>query len=457
MHPEPPSSRPATGEIPIPPLDACAAAAIESGPDPETAPGPGTGTGAGPRRGARPGTVGLGLAVFAVLMIAVNLRPGAASVGPLLDGISASLGVGQTYSGLLTALPGICFGAFGLLAVPIGERLGLTGAIVVGFIGAVVGLLLRPATGSPVLFVLLSVLVLAGPALANVLVPAWIKRHGGDRTVMLMTMYTITLAIGGTLGALFAVPLRTPGAEGWRDSLATWGYLGVIPVLVWVVVLTRTGHDFPPHAPGGALRGSLWRSRTAVALTVVFGLQSMNAYVQMGWLPLILQDAGIGPAAAGALASLVSACGIVGGLLLPSVIARSRHLPLIMLILGAVTAAGWAGLLIAPSSLALLWVLLLGVGGFLFSASIALIPARSRDARVTARLSGMVQPIGYVLAALGPFAVGTVHELRGDWTAILLALALIALVMGVVGMCAAAPRMVDDELAAAQAARQARP
>lgn len=48
------------------------------------------------------------------------------------------------------------------------------------------------------------------------------------------------------------------------------------------------------------------------------------------------------------------------------------------------------------------------------------------------------------------------HELRGDWTAILLALALIALVMGVVGM-RAAPRMVDDELAAAQAAREDRP
>ncbi|MOA55718.1 putative transporter YycB [compost metagenome] len=43
---------------------------------------------------------------------------------------------------------------------------------------------------------------------------------------------------------------------------------------------------------------------------------------------------------------------------------------------------------------------------------------RSRDAHVAANLSGMAQGVGYTLAAMGPFLVGVVHDLTGDWNAV---------------------------------------
>lgn len=196
---------------------------------------------------------------------------------------------------------------------------------------------------------------------------------------------------------------------------------------------------------------SLLRSPTALALTAAFGLQSMTAYVQMGWLPRIYADAGLPAATAGVLTALIAALGIIGGFLMPTAVARSRHLVAIIGALGVITAAGYAGLLVAPAGEAICWALLLGIGGWIFPASIALIPARSTDPLVTARLSGMVQPLGYVLAAIGPFAVGALHERTAGWSVVLLGLIAAALAMGVLGMRAARPGTVDQELAGAMA------
>ncbi|GAA1310406.1 MFS transporter [Brachybacterium tyrofermentans] len=387
------------------------------------------------------------LAVLAVGVIAVNLRPGATSIGPLMEDIVGAFGQGAIASGLLTALPCIAFGVFGFLAVPISRRLGLTGTIVASFVLVALGLLLRPAASSFGMFLALSLLVLIGPALGNVVVPAWIKQHGGLRTVGLMTLYSVTLAIGGSAGAAFAVPLAGGAADGWRDSLQFWGMVAVVPVVVWAVALTRTGHDFPPAPPSGDLPGSLLRSPTAIALTVMFGVQSTNAYTQFGMLPQILTSSGLTPTRAGFIIAVISGWGIVGGLVMPTVISRFRRLPWLVAGFGVLTTIGYLGFWLAPAASPLLWACILGIGGFAFPTAIALLPARTRSARVTARLAGMAQPLGYVFAAIGPIAAGALLDTTGSVPAVLLFLALTGIVLAVAGYRAALPRMVDDEIA----------
>ena len=48
---------------------------------------------------------------------------------------------------------------------------------------------------------------------------------------------------------------------------------------------------------------------------MLFGVQSMHAYVQFGWLPQIYRDAGISASSAGALQALLSSVGILGALI----------------------------------------------------------------------------------------------------------------------------------------------
>lgn len=398
-----------------------------------------------PRSRRRP--LGAVLVVIAVLAVGVNLRPGATSVGPLMEDVVAAYGQGAFASGLLTALPPLAFGALGLLAVPLSRRLGLTGAVLASFAVVAVGLLLRPTVGAFALFVALSVLGLLGPALGNVLVPAWIKVHGGARTVGLMTLYSVVLALGGSAGSALAVPLAGPGAEGWERSLQVWGLVIAVPVVVWGVALLRTGHDFPPAPPRGQIGGSLLRSPTAIALTVMFALQSLNAYTQFGMLPQILTDAGISAARAGVLVAVIAGWGLVGGLVMPTVIARERGLPWIVGAFGLLTAGGYVGLLLAPGISPLLWACVLGLGGFAFPTAIALLPARTRSPLVTARLSGMVQPIGYLLAALGPITAGALLGVTGSSAVVLWFLVGTGLLLSVAGFRAGLPRLVDREIA----------
>ena len=114
-----------------------------------------------------------------VCLTALNLRSGIASVAPVLGQIQDFFGISSGQAGLLTALPGLCFAAMGLAAVPIARRVGLSRTLAGGTVALVVGLGLRPWVSSFSLFVALTLCVVAGIALANVLLPAWIKQHAG--------------------------------------------------------------------------------------------------------------------------------------------------------------------------------------------------------------------------------------------------------------------------------------
>jgi len=394
----------------------------------------------------RAGVLPFALLVAAIVLVSLNLRPGASSVGPVLQEVRDGLGMSAGAAGVVTGLPGLCFGLVGALAVGFARRVGMTAGIAIGLAVAATGLLLRATTDSVALFLILTVVALAGMALGNVLVPAWIKSQG--HTVVLMTIYGTGLVLGGTLGSLFTAPV-TEATDSWRVALGMWGgpIVLAVPLWLWLVVRVRrnpTEHDVHGPAPGGRMI----HSPTAVALTFLFGIQSMHAYVQFGWLPQIYRDAGLSASTAGLLQGLLSSVGIAGALLMPTVIARNRGLRGWMITFGVLLTLGYAGLLTAPATVPWLWALMLGTSGLAFPTAIALITARTRHPAVTAQLSGFVQPVGYALAAIGPFGVGLIHDATGDWNLVLVLLMATGLPLALAGVRLARPTYVDDELGA---------
>ncbi|MCC9198574.1 MFS transporter [Arthrobacter sp. zg-Y820] len=419
---------------------------------------------AGRRAAAAPLTLWAAAAV--VVLVALNLRAGATSVGPVLAELQSALGMGSALAGVLTALPGLTFAVVGALAVALARRAGLNGTIAAGVAIVAAGLLLRSVVDSAVPFLLLTALAFAGMAVGNILVPAFIKRHGGTRTALLNSVYGTTLAVGATLPLLIAAPLAASGPDGWQVSLRVWGATALVAVVPWTVIAFRgrrsrtesTGTDGGTEglasAPDGGTAGlasdggrlRLTSSRTAVALCVYFGVQSMNAYVQFGWVAQIYRDAGLSQTQAGFMMAIIAALGIPGGLIMPALVARAPGLRFYVAALAAATGAGYLGLLLAPDTVPWLWALLLGAGGFAFPTALALITGRSRDPRVTAELSGFCQPVGYLLAAVGPFAIGALHAATESWALPLIILIGFSVAMAAAGVAAAAPRFVDDQL-----------
>ncbi len=385
------------------------------------------------------------LVVAAVALVSVNLRPGATSLGPLLQEVRATLGLGSTLAGVLTALPGFAFAVAGGAAVGLARRVGVSAGITLGVLAVVVTLVTRVLTDSAAVFLVLTAIGLAGMGLGNVLVPAWIKRHSRDGGVRLMTVYGMGLTVGGTLGPLLAAPVAAVAPGEWRGALGMWGLVALTALVPWVVISLRD--RVHRRSAGENPTSRIRHSPTAIALTVLFGVQSTNAYVQFGWLPQIYRDAGLSAGSAGAYTSIVAGLGIVGGLMMPTVIARSRDLSAWMVGFGVLAVAGYLGLLVAPAAAPWLWATLLGLSGFAFPTAISLITARTRDPHVTAQLSGFVQPIGYLVAGVGPFVVGVLHEATGGWTAALLLLMATGVGITLSGLRVARPVFVDDEVA----------
>ncbi|MBL0749717.1 MFS transporter [Nocardioides baculatus] len=382
--------------------------------------------------------------VAAVVLVSINLRPGASSPGPVLEEVRDGLGMSAGVAGAMTGLPGLCFGVVGALAVGFARRVGMTAGIAIGLAAGAAGLLLRVATDSVPLFLVLTVVALSGMAVGNVLVPAWVKAHG--HAVVLMTVYGTGLVVGATMSVIVTAPV-TEATDSWQAGLAVWGMLLAVAVPLWAWLALRERRSPAEHSVSGdAPSGRVVHSPTAVALTVLFGVQSMHAYVQFGWVPTIYRDAGLSASHAGALQGLLSAVGIAGALAMPSVIARGRGLRPLMVAFGLTLAVGYTGLMIAPATVPWLWAFSLGFSGLAFPTAIALITARTRHPSVTAQLSGFVQPIGYALAAIGPFAVGLVHEATDGWTLVLVLLALTSVPLTLAGLRVARPAYVDDEI-----------
>ncbi len=388
--------------------------------------------------------VPFGVLLAAVVLVSINLRPGASSPGPILEEVREGLGMSAAVAGAMTGLPGLCFGLVGALAVGFARRVGMTAGIAIGLAAAAAGLLLRVTTDSVPLFLLFTVVALAGMAVGNVLVPAWIKSHG--HAVVLMTVYGTGLVMGGTIGSLATAPVT--GATGsWQTGLGMWGLLILVSLPLWAWLTLRAYRNPTDHTVDGeAPTGRVAHSPTAIALTVLFGVQAMHAYVQFGWLPQIYRDAGISASSAGALQALLSGVGVLGALAMPSVIARGRGLRPLMVSFGVMLALGYGGLLVAPATVPWLWALMLGLSGLAFPTAIALITARTRHPSVTAQLSGFVQPVGYALAAIGPFVVGLVHEATGGWSLVIVLLMLTSVPLTLAGLRVARPTYVDDEI-----------
>ncbi|MDN6440204.1 MAG: MFS transporter [Corynebacterium nuruki] len=410
-------------------------------------------------------SIPVALAVIVVAVAAVNLRAGIASLGPVLDDVLDAFGASGSLAGAITAMPGVFFGIMGLAAVPLASRLGLSRSLFLGMVFTLVGLAVRPWVGNIAVFLVLTACVVGGIALGNVLLPAWVKTHGGRHAVALMTIYSAMLGVSGAVGPLSA--LWFDGESAWKWALFVWAVLAVLQVVAWAVVVLRAGRDVPGASPldaaedaaeaDGAVSAteetlratSLWCSPTARFLMLFFGLQAMNAYIQMGWLPTMYTDSGVASSTASIGLAVIGAFNIAGGVVMPTVIDRVRDLRPFPALFAVLTAAGWLGMWLAPSTVPLLWSVLLGLGGFCFPTAIALIPARSRSPLVTARLSGFVQPVGYFIAGLGPFVIGVVYDKVGNWDGIIAVLTVIAVLMGVLGVLAGKNTVIDDELTAA--------
>jgi CP family cyanate transporter-like MFS transporter len=341
----------------------------------------------------------------------------------------------------------IAFAVFGALAPAAARRIGIHRVTLLAILAAVAGLTGRAATGSEALFLVLSLLALGGMAMANVLLPSLVKLHFPDRIGRVTAIYTTALSIGLTAALVLTVPI-SDAFGGWRWGLGAWAALAVVAALPW---LSLIAHDRNlERTPRTITFGQVARTRLGQAMAVFFGLQSLQAYAIFGWFAQLWRDSGYSATVAGVLAGLLAGTAIPLSLWLPNVLARSADPRRVLYTVIAAYPVGFVGLMIAPRSLAILWAVIIGVATVTFPLILTLIGLRARTPEGTAALSAFTQSTGYLIAAVGPFLVGVVHDATGGWTWPLVLLLALALPLFPLAAYVSRPVMVEDQLGTGQ-------
>lgn len=354
------------------------------------------------------------LLALAIALTAANLRPALASVGPVLDDLRTDLGLTTTDAALLTTLPVLCLGLLAPLAPRLTGRLGLERALFATLVVLLAGLLLRPSAGPLILFAG-TVAAAGGIAVANVLVPALVKRDFPRRTGTMMGIYTMGLTSFAALAAGATVPVVELLGGGWRVGLGGWAVPAVLALLVWLPLVRGGAAPATPAAAAPPIR--LRRDPLAWQVTLFFGLQSLSFYAVLAWLPSIYREAGFPPTSAGLLLSVSTVVQAPVSLLTPRLAARARDQRGLVAAAGLLMALGFLGVLLAPTAAPYLWVVTLGVGhGMSFALALLFTVLRTRTSAETARLSAMAQTLGYCIAAAGPLLVGALRSVSGSWT-----------------------------------------
>lgn len=394
---------------------------------------------------------GAGWLLLAIAVVSLNLRPAVVAVGPLAADIRSGTGLSAVALGLLTTLPVVCFGVFALAGPRLARRLGLERAVLVALALLVAGIAMRLPSPTSALF-LGSGVAGIGIALGNVLTPAVVKRHFAERTGPVMTVYAVALNGGAALAAGLTVPLRDALGGEWRTALGAWGVLALAALLLWFPT-ARHGAD---ASPDEGQCYAVWRSSLAWAAAAFIGLQSVVFFSLTAWVPTLMQDAGMSETRAGLMLSLLALFGIAGGLTVPVLAARlEQQRALAALVVGAF-ALGLIGLIVAPVSLAVLWMVVLGVGqGAGISLALTLFVLRTQATAGATQLSAMAQTIGYLLAAVGPLLAGALNDLTGGWTVPLVFLVVVLVPLLWAGWSVGAARTLEDETAPTQERRPA--
>jgi MFS transporter, CP family, cyanate transporter len=378
-----------------------------------------------------------------MVLLAANLRPAAAGIGPLLGRIQTGTGLSGFGAGVLTTLPVLCFGAMAPLAPALTRRLGERTAVAVALAVLLLGLLVRLVPGLGFLFLGTA---LAGTAIAvgNVLLPVLVRGNFPHRVGLMTGMYTTALVGSAALAAGISVPVANAFGGGWRPGLAIWAIPAVVAFVVWAPLLRRSQRTRIPAGDRTAGARALLRDRVAWSVTLFFATQSAGFYATLAWLPSVFHSHGMSTTKSGFLLSLSLVVGLIPALTLPTLAARSHDQRVFVLAVIGCIAAGWLGVIVAPTTAPFLWVVLLGLGqNAAFPLALTLIVLRGGTVTSTAGLSTLVQTVGYLVAATGPLVIGALHDLTGSWTPPLLVLLALLVPQLFLGLAAARNRTVQ--------------
>lgn len=382
------------------------------------------------------------LLVAGIMLFASNLRVPITSIGSLVPVIRDNLDVSSSVMGSISTLPLLAFAFVSPFVPKIANRFGMEKTIFLAMMILGLGVVVRSANGISTLFIgtaLIGITI----AFGNVLLPGLIKMRFPFKIGLMTGLYTIFMNIFGALASGVSVPLSNIEGFGWRVSLGIWVALILIALIVWYPQVRNPQPQ--PDLNVEQKKTKMWTSATAWNVTIFMGFQSLMYFTPLTWLPDILQSHGYSLSQAGLIISVMLLGIIPVNFIIPVLADRMKNQKLLGAFTGIVFILGSAGLFSSNLSILIISAILIGIGcGSGYSLSMMFFTLRTRNGYEASDLSGMAQSIGYLIAATGPIAFGGFYDVMGSWTAPIIVLIAIGIIIVITGVLAGRDVVIDN-------------
>lgn len=378
------------------------------------------------------------LLFIGILLIGANLRAPITSIGVALPDIKTDLAMSNSAVSVITVVPLLAFSVISLFAARTSNKMGLEKTIFLALCLIFIGVLVRSITDISWLYIG-TVLIGIGIGFGNVLAPAMIKAKFPLHIGIMTGYYTVVMNVFGGLSSYGTAPLVK--AFNYNIAISVIGIITLITIIIWSFQLKGT-QETATALPRKSV--NVWKSPLAWQITILMGGQSLIFYSLINWLPAYLSHSGMTINEAGAYLSIMQIAIIPFTFITPIFATKMKSQFFLTFITGICFIVGVTIMLVVPH-LAIISTILIGVaGGLAFGLVNTFFSLRTEHIQTSAKLSGMAQAVGYLVAAVGPLLFGILHDMTGKWTASLSILLITAIVITLFGSQAGRKRTIEQ-------------
>ncbi|MCH5140903.1 CynX/NimT family MFS transporter [Mammaliicoccus sciuri] len=386
--------------------------------------------------------------IIAIVFIASTLRAPLTSVGPVVDEIKDVMQINNSLAGFLTTIPLIIFAVVSPLVSKVTKRLTMSNTIVLSTILVIIALYIRVAGGFN-LFIIGTVLLGIAIAFGNVVLPSYVKWYFPLQIGLATGIYSGTMNFTAGLGGGLSFPM-SQSPLGFRLSLAFWIVLGIIALILWIPKASKGAKLERQYklseAQNQHTKLNITKSKLAWLVALTMGFQSMVFYTVVAWVPSILVDRGLDPSTAGYLLMLNQFSQVPMTFTFPIIASKLKDQRILVVIITILFLVGFGLFFTQSLVLLVIGIIIAGLGmGACFSLCMTFFSIRARTSDGSIALSGFGQSIGYLIAAIGPFFIGYLHDATDSWISGIIALIVMSILFFIVGYPASKNRVVEDE------------
>lgn len=370
----------------------------------------------------------LAAGIACVVLVAIDLRPGIVSVGPLLGQIRNEFGISNAQASLLTAIPNILMGLLALPTPWLARRFGRDRVILAALTTLSIATLLRAFVQTTTQLLVTTAGVGAGIAVAGALISGFVKARFPRHVSLLMGLYAMSIGLGSTLAAAATAPLSALGG-GWRLGTGVWALPGLTAITAWTIVSRSERTEPASVAETAEARRHPTGSVSAWLVASYFATNNFLFFGFLSWLAPIYRELGATVAHAG----LLLACFTMAFMFsnpLPALLSKSEDRRWLVGLFASIALAGLFATAVAPTLMPLVTIPIVACGiGASFSLGMTLPLDNASSPEEANSWTSFVLFIGYLLGALGPLTLGLLRDRTGSFHAALWALVAAAALM----------------------------